>query len=396
MIKLTDCKSYVACSLLLPYNILSNLKDSFGRGKMASFQKREKNGKPSYTAKIRIKGHKPVFNTFDRLTDARDWAAKTETEIKEGLYKNIIEAQRHTFTELVERFKRDVVPRKPKVGKEYARQLEWWRTHLGDLTLNNVSSARISELRDQLANGTVKWGTNLKEKKTDKRSHATVNRYLAALSSAFGIAVKEWQWIDENPMRRVSKLKEPRGRVRCLTEEERERLLAACKDSVNPHLYLAVVLALSTGARQQEIWGLRWSEVHLDRGLITFTETKNNEFRSVPLEWHARELLLEHYRIRRKDSDIVFPSKKNPAVSYDFRNPWKKALVIAEVEDFRWHDLRHSCASYLAINGVPMLTIAEILGHKTLAMVHRYTHLNTEHLTEAISDLDKKMFGSRS
>ena len=363
---------------------------------MASIHKREKNGKPSYTAKIRIKGHKPVFKTFDRLTDARDWAAKTETEIKEGLYKNIIEAQRHTFTELVERFKRDVVPRKPKVGKEYARQLEWWRTHLGDLTLNNLSSARISELRDQLANGTVKWGTNLKEKKTDKRSHATVNRYLAALSSAFGIAVKEWQWIDENPMRRVSKLKEPRGRVRYLTDEERERLLAACKDSVNPHLYMAVVLALSTGARQQEVWGLRWSEVNLERGLITFTETKNDELRSVPLENLAHELLLEHSKIKKIDSDLVFPSKKNPKVRHDFRDPWNKALVVAEVEDFRWHDLRHSCASYLAMNGVSMRSIAEILGHKTLSMVQRYTHLSTEHLKEAVSDMNQKMFGSRS
>ena len=212
------------------------------------------------------------------------------------------------------------------------------------------------------------------------------------MSSAFGIAVKEWQWIDENPMRRVSKLKEPRGRVRCLTEEERERLLAACKDSVNPHLYMAVVLALSTGARQQEIWGLRWSEVHLDRGLITFTETKNDEFRSVPLEGHARELLLGHSKIRRIDSDLVFPSKKNPVVRHDFRDPWNKALVVAEVEDFRWHDLRHSCASYLAMNGVPMLTIAEILGHKTLSMVQRYTHLSKEHLTEAISDMDHKIF----
>jgi integrase len=296
----------------------------------------------------------------------------------------------------VERFKRDVVPRKPKVGKEYARQLEWWRTHLGNLTLNNVSSARISELRDQLANGTVKWGTNLKEKETDKRSNATVNRYLAALSSAFGIAVKEWQWINENPMHRVSKLKEPGGRVRYLTDEERERLLAACKDSVNPHLYMAVVLALSTGARQQEIWGLRWSEVHLDRGLITFTETKNDEFRSVPLEGHARELLLEHYKIRRIGTDLVFPSKKNPVVRHDFRDPWNKVLVVAEVENFRWHDLRHSCASYLAMNGVPMLTIAEILGHKTLSMVQRYTHLSTEHLKEAVSDMNQKMFGNRS
>jgi len=191
-------------------------------------------------------------------------------------------------------------------------------------------------------------------------------------------------------------LKEPRGRTRYLTDEERERLLAASKDSINPHLYMAVVLALSTGARQQEIWGLRWSEVNLDRGLITFTETKNDEFRSVPLEGHGRELLLEHSKRRRKDSDLVFPLKKNPEVRHDFRNPWDKALVVAEVENFRWHDLRHSSASYLAMNGVPMLTIAEILGHKTLSMVQRYTHLSTEHLSEAISGIDSKMFGNRS
>jgi integrase len=215
---------------------------------------------------------------------------------------------------------------------------------------------------------------------------------MAALSTALNTSIREWEWMEDNPMRKISKLKEPRGRVRHLSKDERESLLAACKDSVNNHLYLAVVLALSTGARQQEIWGLQWSEVNFETGFITFTETKNEESRSVPLKGHACKLLLEHYRIRRKDSDIVFPSKKNPAVSYDFRNPWKKALVVAEVEDFRWHDLRHSCASYLAMNGVPMLTIAEILGHKTLSMVQRYTHLNAEHLTEAISDMNRKIF----
>ena len=116
----------------------------------------------------------------------------------------------------------------------------------------------------------------------------------------------------------------------------------------------------------------------------------------MPLVALAHELLLEYSKIKRIDSDLVFPSKKNPAVSYDFRNPWKKALVVAKVEDFRWHDLRHSCASYLAMNGEQMRTIAEILGHKTLSMVQRYTHLSTDHLTDAISDMNKKMFGSRS
>ena len=179
------------------------------------------------------------------------------------------------------------------------------------------------------------------------------------------------------------------------TATNRERLLNACKDSGNTNLYLVVVLALSTGARQQEIWLLRWSNVNFYKGFITFTETKNEEFRSVPLVELGRELLLEHYRIRREDNDIVFPSKKNPAVSYDFRNPWKKALVVAEVEDFRWHDPRYSCASYLAMNGVQIRTIAEILGHKTLSMVQRYTHLSAEHLSDVI-DMNNKMFGNRS
>ena len=355
---------------------------------MASIQERKKNGKPSYTAKIRLKGHQPVFQTFTRKTDAVRWASQTEAAITEGRFFKTAESQKHTLSDLIQRYIRDVLPRKAKVYVEYASQLKWWEEQIGDVRLSDLSTALISEKRDLLSR-TI---TNRKK----QMSPARVNRYMAALSTALNTSIREWEWMEDNPMRKISKLKEPRGRVRSLSKEEREHLLAACKGSVNNNLYLAVVLALSTGARQQEIWGLRWSEVNFETGFITFTETKNDEFRSVPLKGHACELLLEHYRIRRKDSDIVFPSKKNPAVSYDFRNPWKKALVVAEVEDFRWHDLRHSCASYLAMNGVPMLTIAEILGHKTLSMVQRYTHLSTEHLTEAISDIDKKMFGSRS
>ena len=355
---------------------------------MASIQERKKNGKPSYTAKIRLKGHQPVFQTFTRKTDAVRWANQTEAAIIEGRFFKTAESQKHTLSDLIDRYIRDVLPRKAKVYVEYASQLKWWEEQIGDVRLSDLSTALISEKRDFLS----RTFTNRKK----QMSPARVNRYMAALSTALNTSIREWEWMEDNPMRKISKLKEPRGRVRYLKNEERERLLAACKDSVNPHLYMAVVLALSTGARQQEVWGLRWSEVNLERGLITFTETKSDEFRSIPLEGHARELLLEHSRIRRIDSDLVFPSKKKPAASYDFRNPWKKALKVAEVEDFRWHDLRHSCASYLAMDGVPMRTIAEILGHKTLSMVQRYTHLSTEHLTEAISDMDKKMFGSRS
>ena len=358
------------------------------RGSMASIQERKKNGKPSYTAKIRLKGHQPVFQTFTRKTDAVRWASQTEAAITEGRFFKTAESQKHTLSDLIQRYIRDVLPRKAKVYVEYASQLKWWEEQIGDVRLSDLSTALISEKRDLLSR-TI---TNRKK----QMSPARVNRYMAALSTVLNTSIREWEWMEDNPMRKISKLKEPRGRVRHLSKDERESLLAACKDSVNNHLYLAVVLALSTGARQQEIWGLRWSEVNFETGFITFTETKNNEYRSVPLKGHALELLLGHSKIRRIDSDLVFPSKKNPVVRHDFRDPWNKALVVAEVEDFRWHDLRHSCASYLAMNGVPMLTIAEILGHKTLAMVHRYTHLNTEHLTEAISDMNRKLFGNRS
>jgi integrase len=355
---------------------------------MASIQERKKNGKPSFTAKIRLKGHQPVFQTFTRKNDAVRWARQTEAAIIEGRFFKTAESQKHTLSDLIQRYIRDVLPRKAKVFVEYASQLKWWEEQIGDVRLSDLSTSLISEKRDLLSR-TI---TNRKK----KMSNARVNRYMAALSTALNTSIREWEWMEDNPMRKISKLKEPRGRVRYLSDEERERLLDACKDSANTNLYLVVVLALSTGARQQEIWDLRWSNVNLIKGLITFSETKNDEFRSVPLKGHPLKLLLEHYRIRREESDIIFPSKKNPAVSYDFRNPWKKALVIAKVEDFRWHDLRHSCASYLAMNGQPIRTIAEILGHKTLSMVQRYTHLNAEHLSEAISDLDKKMFGSRS
>ncbi len=357
------------------------------RGSMASIQERKKNGKPSYTAKIRLKGHQPVFQTFTRKTDAVRWASQTEGAIIEGRFFKTVESQKHTLSDLIQRYIRDVLPRKAKVYVEYASQLKWWEEQIGDVRLSDLSTSLISEKRDLLSR-TI---TNRKK----KMSPARVNRYMAALSTALNTSIREWEWMEDNPMRKISKLKEPRGRVRYLNIEEKERLLVACK-SVNNHLYLAVVLALSTGARQQEIWDLRWSNVNFETRFITFTETKNDEFRSVPLVELGRELLLDHYRLRRVDSDIVFPSKKNPAVSYDFRNPWKKALVIAEVEDFRWHDLRHSCASYLAMNGVQMRTIAEILGHKTLSMVQRYTHLNAEHLSVAISDMNRKFVGNRS
>ena len=199
--------------------------------------------------------------------------------------------------------------------------------------------------------------------------------------------------MDENPVLKVSKLKEPSGRVRFLDNEERLALLSTCKSSRNSDLYTVVVLALSTGARKMEVWGLRWGDIDLTRGIMTLMDTKNQDPRSIPLRGHALELVKEKSKVRRLDTNRLFPSKKNPLNSFDFRAPFVRALKEAGIEDFRWHDLRHSCASYLAMEGVPIRTIAEILGHRTLQMVQRYTHLSPEHLAEAVGNMNKKIFG---
>jgi integrase len=169
--------------------------------------------------------------------------------------------------------------------------------------------------------------------------------------------------------------------------------LIACKESHNPDLYLTVILAMSTGGRQSEIWGLNWKCVDLKNGFITFEETKNDEPRSVPLTGHALELMLERSKVPRVDTDLVFPSRVDRHKHFDFRRPFQMALKAAQIEDFRWHDLRHCAASYLVMAGVDMRTVAEILGHKTIQMTQRYAHLSPEHLKDAVAKMNHKIFG---
>ena len=135
---------------------------------------------------------------------------------------------------------------------------------------------------------------------------------MAALSTAISTAINEWGWMEDNILRKVSKLKEPRGRVRYLSDEERERFLLACKESSNSSLYVAVILALSTGARKNEIWKLSWEKVDLNNRFILFEETKNDEPRTVPLQGHALELMLERSKTRSIDTNVVFPCCINP------------------------------------------------------------------------------------
>ena len=350
---------------------------------MASIEKRVSNsGAVSYRVKVRLKGFPVQSATFSRLTDARKWAENTQAAIREGRHFKTVEAKRHTVSEMIDRYSKDVLPSK-KSAKDQKRHLEWWQGAIGDYLLADVTPALIVEYRDKLKNGVTSRGT--------QRSPSTVNRYLAALSHVFTIAMKEWGWVEDSPFRRVTTLKEPRGRVRFLSDEERAALLNACHEH-SEQLYTIVVLALSTGARQGEILSLTWSQVNLSKQVIVLEETKNGERRVLPLTGHALEQLRKLAKVRKINTDLLFPSQRNPDRPISVQSIFNRAVESAGIEDFRFHDLRHSAASYLAMNGASLNEIAEVLGHKTLQMVQRYAHLSEAHTASVVASMNEKIF----
>lgn len=363
---------------------------------MASIRRRKrKDGSTRYRADVRLKGFETQTATFERITDAKKWAQKVEAEIREGRYFKTAESQKHTVTQLVDRYIQDVIPRKGSQGPAQRQQLEWLKEEIGGTTLSNLTPAMITECRDKALRQQTTRGTT--------RSNATVARYMAAWSHAFTIAVNEWGWLDDSPMRKVKKPSEPRGRDRYLSEDEtvngaivpgeRTRLLRACRASSNPYLYTVVVLAISTGMRFGEIMNLRWTDIDLEKKRITLPHTKNGSRRVVPLEELALELVLEHSKVRPIDTDLVFPGKLRRDKPMDLRRPWLAAVETAGIDDFRFHDLRHTAASYLAMNGASLLEVAHVLGHRTLQMVKRYSHLSEAHTATVVARMNSKIFG---
>lgn len=354
---------------------------------MANIEKRTTKGNQvTYRVKVRLKGYPVQSATFERLTDARIWAQQTEAAIREGRYFKTNEARKRTLSEAIDRYLQFVMPKKPKSVRCQTAQIKWWQESLGAYSLADITPALISQYRDKLEEG------HLGDGKRKKRSASTVNRYLAILSHVFTVAMNEWQWVQDNPLRKISKMKEPRGRVRFLSDDERSKLLDECRKSVSPYLYLIVVLALSTGARKMELLTLKWGDVDLERGLIVLHETKNGHRRSLVLASHALSLMKVHSKIRRLDSDLVFPGIKGDK-PFDITSAWEWALRRAEIKDFRFHDLRHSASSYLAMNGASLAEIAEVLGHKTLQMVKRYSHLSEAHTSKVVAKMNEKIFG---
>jgi integrase len=324
-------------------------------------------GKNRYFVEIRLQGHPPVRKTFHYLEAARNWAKRIEGEIQSGHLLPALEAQRHTLADAIDRYLEDHLG---SLSSSHGRgnrhsQLKWWRSEIGDLPLAQVTPASISDAKRKLLR---------------KVSGPTANRYLAALSAVLKRASQEWQWLDANPVRRVAREKENRGRLRILSEKEKPRLMDACKGSKVPRLYPLVLSALTTGARQGELLRLKWKDVDLVNRQAVLHETKNRDRRMISFPGPAGDLLVQMSKTPHWSGYVFASRQTRPARPPSFPSKaWQEALEDAEIEDFRFHDLRHTAASYLAMSGATLAELATFLGHRSLAMVKRYSHLTEAH-----------------
>ncbi len=342
---------------------------------MAAIRKREGKKGTTYSVTIRKTGFPTETKSFPTISKAKTWATSVEAKMDSGAWDTgTSEAQKHTLKELIGHYIE-------VEGVVTARVscLNWWRDEIGHLKLSAVTPAVLNKCK-------IKLGQSSACNRTKARGPATINRHLAYLSVVFTKAVKEYQWCASNPVLKISKLKEPKGRVRFLNDDERIALLTECRKT--PILYELVVLALTTGARASEMLNLQWSDIDFQRETATLRNTKNGETRLIGLSGHAMELLKP-----RRGIGFVFPSNTGKAV-YEYAKPFKKAVVDAEIEDFRFHDLRHTAASYLAQHGKSLLEIMETLGHKSVAMASRYAHLTDKTVKDSASYLNSRMFDS--
>ncbi len=287
-------------------------------------------------------------------------------------------------------------------GRDESRyqRISTWIRLLGDRPFAAITPDDVETAMTRLANEPAKVyagkdadGYPVFRKKTGLRSGATLNRYLVALGALYSWA--RWQPPRADgtrllprgftpPTKEVRKQQESPGRVRYLKTDERERLLTACRVSIWPRLYLLVLMGMTTGARRGELLGLRWCDIDFEAGEARIGEdqtdraTKNGDARALIL---LPAVIDELNKFKPKDaatsSALVFRSRLRPSQPYASAQAFNEALAEADIKNFRFHDLRHTAASYMAQSGASLLEIADTLGHRQLRMVQRYAHLNT-------------------
>ncbi len=356
-----------------------------------------------YKARIRISGYPTQIKHFKKITEAKAWVLQVETSIHKGEFVSVLKtAKTKTLGDVIQRYKSDILPHKAlstqRVEQSY---IKYWDSQFGNYALTYLTPELIEKKLKELRE---KGDTRSKIKDAEKTAppkpmaKQTMKHYRDHLEKFLNHA-HQWGWMGANPVNKVQRvIKLNNARVRYLSDKEREKLLKACQQSLNPQLYPMVIFALSTGARLGEIMNLGLDDVDLKKQKAILRETKNGETRVIPIVGHLNKILnqqityaLSHYNDNHVGKMFLFP-RSDGLAAMDMRSSWRTARKTAGLHDFRFHDLRHSAASYLAMNGATLLEIAAVLGHKTLDMVKRYSHLSESHTAGIVSKMNNKIF----
>lgn len=318
------------------------------------------------------------------------------------------EARAHTLRSFIEEVYGPWLRDNRKSGAAIAQALLSAFGGIGDKKLADITSWHVE-----------KWRRGLTNK---GRTEGTVNRYLTYLKALYTRAV-EWDFVAEHPLKKVKQKREDTSRVRYLTDDEERRLMEALdareeriraeRDSANAwrrergyteyldlrevkyadHLKPMVLLSLNCGLRRGELFGLEWRDVVLDSENPTLTVraelAKGGKTRHIPLNDTASGVL-RAWQDQTPGNGLVFRSPKTGKRFDNCNKAWREVLAEAGIADFRWHDQRHDFASKLAMSGVNLYVIKELLGHSTIKLTERYAHLSPREKAEAVRQLDRR------
>lgn len=304
--------------------------------KMASVRKHGK----KWQADVRLKGTRKT-KLFKTRMEAQRWALEQEETVKPGLH-----GVKWTFRHAMERYAKE-----ESVKKRGAR---WEIIRLKKLCRHPIADKYLQDLTPE----------DFKSWMSDQRdlSPSSILRELQVMSGVLECAIDEWEWLDENPIKKVKKPRKPQPRDRRISDDEIERVLAALdfKDegeakNSRQEIAVAFLLAIETAMRQGELWGLEWDRVDLERQFVRLPMTKNGYRRDVALSSRAVELL-GYLKPKKRGSVFSIPQASAGTI-------FRRALKLAEIEDLTFHDTRHEAISRLA-RKLKVLDLARMVGHR--------------------------------
>lgn len=343
-----------------------------------------------FKAVVRIKGYSTKCKYFKKKTDAKLWANTIETAMQNGTYIEHAEnpviaggATIKTMADLITYFEENEAKDRYSYPEKYSVMYNWWRDKIGHLKCSELTSSILADCKRLLIS------EDCIKPAGKQRGNSTINKYLMALSAVITFGMKEYKLWTVNPMHDVEKRKLPDLRTRFLSEEEIKILKAGARKK-SYRLYIFVLIALTTGGRYSEIRELQVENIDFKNQRIYYLNTKNNTNRGVPV---SKKLLIKiktYLKVYNIKSGYLFINDKKTTLIY-MKGAFEQLIKDLQIKDFRFHDLRHTAASYFLMSGATIIELMELFGWTSQSMARRYAHLSKTHTANLVNKVSDMM-----